>query len=117
MEETIDPTVKLTKLVRENNYEDAFNMALSLGDVAIVSWLCDQVGLSLFYDCHSGFAARKCSFLFGGLAFILKLHICILISSYSFIVDLLQVGFAVIRISHWLQTAKSNYTEFGTYHA
>lgn len=44
MEETIDPTVKLTKLVRENNYEDAFNMALSLGDVAIVSWLCDQVG-------------------------------------------------------------------------
>lgn len=48
MEETIDPTVKLSKLVRENNYEDAFNMALSLGDVAIVSWLCDQVGLSLF---------------------------------------------------------------------
>lgn len=82
MEETIDPTVKLTKLVRENNYEDAFNMALSLGDVAIVSWLCDQVGLSLFYDIvimDSAFcthiAARKCSILYRGLAAVKVAHL------------------------------------------
>lgn len=55
MEETKDPTVQLTKLVRENNYEEAFNMALSLGDVAVVSWLCNQVGFIIVHDCHNGF--------------------------------------------------------------
>lgn len=43
MEETIDPTVKLTKFLKEDKLEDAFHMALSADDVDLVAWLCNQV--------------------------------------------------------------------------
>lgn len=48
MEETIDPTVKLTKFLKEDKLEEAFHMALSVGDVDVVAWLCNQVELSHF---------------------------------------------------------------------
>jgi enhancer of mRNA-decapping protein 4 len=47
LEESLDPTVKLGKLVVEGKLEEAFTVALSSSDVTIVSWLCDQVCLSL----------------------------------------------------------------------
>jgi len=43
VEETIDPTVKLTKFLREDKLEEAFHMALSADDVDLVAWLCNQV--------------------------------------------------------------------------
>jgi enhancer of mRNA-decapping protein 4 len=43
LEESLDPTIELTRLVSEGKLEEAFNKALSLSDVAIVSWLCMQV--------------------------------------------------------------------------
>lgn len=43
MEETIDPTVKLTKFLKEDKLEEAFHMALSADDVDLVAWLCNQV--------------------------------------------------------------------------
>lgn len=46
MEETIDPTVKLTKFLKEDKLEEAFHMALSAGDVDVVAWLCNQVKFS-----------------------------------------------------------------------
>ena len=46
MEATIDPTVKLTKFLKEDKLEEAFHMALSAGDVDVVAWLCNQVELS-----------------------------------------------------------------------
>jgi len=48
LEESLDPTIELTRLVKEHKLEEAFNKALSLSDVAVVSWLCmqmDQVNL------------------------------------------------------------------------
>lgn len=60
MEETIDPTVKLTKFLKEDKLEEAFHMALSAGDVDVVSWLCNQVTLFLGntwleYCCEFGY--------------------------------------------------------------
>ena len=46
MEETIDPTVKLTKFLKEDKLAEAFNMALSADNVDLVAWLCNQVVLS-----------------------------------------------------------------------
>jgi hypothetical protein len=46
VEETIDPTVKLTKFLKEDKLEEAFHMALSAGDVDVVAWLCNQVKFS-----------------------------------------------------------------------
>jgi enhancer of mRNA-decapping protein 4 len=43
LEESLDPTIELTRLVSEGKLEEAFNKALSLSDVAIVSWLCMQL--------------------------------------------------------------------------
>jgi enhancer of mRNA-decapping protein 4 len=43
LEESLDPTIELTRLVSEHKLEEAFNKALSLSNVAIVSWLCMQV--------------------------------------------------------------------------
>ena len=45
LEESLDPTIELTRLVKEHKLEEAFNKALSLSDVAVVSWLCMQVGV------------------------------------------------------------------------
>jgi enhancer of mRNA-decapping protein 4 len=39
----MDPRKELTRLISEGKYEEAFNMALQLTDVTIVSWLCSQV--------------------------------------------------------------------------
>jgi hypothetical protein len=43
LEESLNPTLVLGKLVAEGKLEEAFNTALSLSDVSIVSWLCNQV--------------------------------------------------------------------------
>jgi len=43
VEETIDPTVKLTKFLKEDKLEEAFHMALSADDVDLVAWLCNQI--------------------------------------------------------------------------
>jgi enhancer of mRNA-decapping protein 4 len=43
VEETIDPTVKLTKFLKEDKLEEAFHIALSVGDVDVVAWLCNQI--------------------------------------------------------------------------
>ncbi|KAB1220034.1 Enhancer of mRNA-decapping protein 4 [Morella rubra] len=41
----VDPTMKLSKLVFEHNFEKAFNVALQSNDISIVSWLCSTVDL------------------------------------------------------------------------
>ncbi|XP_024397428.1 enhancer of mRNA-decapping protein 4 isoform X1 [Physcomitrium patens] len=43
LEESLDPTIELSRLLKENKLEEAFNKALSLSDVAVVSWLCMQL--------------------------------------------------------------------------
>jgi enhancer of mRNA-decapping protein 4 len=43
LEETLDPTIELIRLLKEGKLEEAFNKALSLSDVAVVSWLCMQL--------------------------------------------------------------------------
>lgn len=43
LEESLDPTIELSRLLKEGKLEEAFNKALSLSDVAVVSWLCMQV--------------------------------------------------------------------------
>jgi enhancer of mRNA-decapping protein 4 len=39
----MDPRKELTRLISEGKYEEAFNKALQLTDVTVVSWLCSQV--------------------------------------------------------------------------
>lgn len=55
LEESLDPTVKLGKLVVEGKLEEAFTVALSSSDVTIVSWLCDQVCVSVSLIHEGGF--------------------------------------------------------------
>jgi enhancer of mRNA-decapping protein 4 len=43
VEEKLDPTVKLTKFLKEDKLEEAFHMALSADNVDLVTWLCNQV--------------------------------------------------------------------------
>ncbi|XP_024516677.1 enhancer of mRNA-decapping protein 4-like isoform X1 [Selaginella moellendorffii] len=43
VEETLDPTKELSRLLSQGKLEEAFNKALSLSDVSVVSWLCNQV--------------------------------------------------------------------------
>eukprot|EP00250_Pteridium_aquilinum_P015575 c22652_g1_i1 orf=175-4566(+) len=43
VEESLDPTKELSRLISEGKLEEAFNKALSLTDVGVVSWLCNQV--------------------------------------------------------------------------
>lgn len=43
VEESLDPTKELSRLISERELEKAFNKALSLTDVGVVSWLCNQV--------------------------------------------------------------------------
>lgn len=43
VEESLDPTKELARLISERKLEEAFNKALSLTDVGVVSWLCNQV--------------------------------------------------------------------------
>ncbi|KAI5077643.1 hypothetical protein GOP47_0007958 [Adiantum capillus-veneris] len=45
VEESLDPTKELARLLSEQKIEEAFNKSLSLADVGIVSWLCNQVDL------------------------------------------------------------------------
>lgn len=45
VEESLDPTKELARLLSERKIEEAFNKALSLADVGVVSWLCNQVDL------------------------------------------------------------------------
>ncbi|KAL2945022.1 Enhancer of mRNA-decapping protein 4 [Bienertia sinuspersici] len=45
VEQPIDPTKELSRLVSEHKYEEAFTAALQRSDVFIVSWLCSQVDL------------------------------------------------------------------------
>jgi enhancer of mRNA-decapping protein 4 len=45
VEAPMDPTKELARLISERKYEEAFNAALQLTDVSIVSWLCSQVDL------------------------------------------------------------------------
>lgn len=58
MEETIDPTVKLTKFLKEDKLEEAFHMALSADDVDLVAWLCNQVTPSLGATLHWNFRLK-----------------------------------------------------------
>jgi len=46
LEESLHPTIELSRLLKEGKLEEAFNKALSLSDVAVVSWLCMQVHIS-----------------------------------------------------------------------
>ncbi|KAB1228340.1 TMV resistance protein N [Morella rubra] len=39
----VDPTMELSKLVFEHNFEKAFNVALQSNDMSIVSWLCSMI--------------------------------------------------------------------------
>jgi hypothetical protein len=57
LEESLDPTIELSRLLKEGKLEEAFNKALSLSDVAVVSWLCMQVHISCFYN--SGISHRE----------------------------------------------------------
>ena len=62
VEESLDPTKELARLVAEGKLEEAFNKALSRTDVGIVSWLCNQV--TTFYRLYLHF-------------FVLNLHVMI----------------------------------------
>lgn len=42
LEESLDPTKELSRLVSERKFEEAFHKALQMSDVSIVSWLCTQ---------------------------------------------------------------------------
>ncbi|CAM6073454.1 unnamed protein product [Sphagnum tenellum] len=50
LEESLDPTIELTRLVSEGKLEEAFNKALSLSNVAIVSWLCMQLDEAVVFS-------------------------------------------------------------------
>ncbi|KAB1203508.1 Enhancer of mRNA-decapping protein 4 [Morella rubra] len=41
----VDPTMELSKLLFEHNFEKALNVALQSNDISIVSWLCSTVDL------------------------------------------------------------------------
>ena len=43
LEQSLDPTIELRKFLQVNDFEGAFNYALSLSDVDVVAWLCTQV--------------------------------------------------------------------------
>lgn len=43
LEQTLDPTIELRKLVHEGKMEEAFNKALSSSEFQLVSWLCQQL--------------------------------------------------------------------------
>jgi len=43
LEESLDPTIELNRLIRGGMMEEAFNKALTAGDLQIVFWLCNQV--------------------------------------------------------------------------
>ncbi|KAL9664005.1 hypothetical protein QQ045_019400 [Rhodiola kirilowii] len=45
VEEPVDPTKELSRLISDHKYEEAFTLALQRSDVTIVSWLCSQVDL------------------------------------------------------------------------
>jgi enhancer of mRNA-decapping protein 4 len=47
VETQLDPTKELKRLISECKYDEAFTIALQRSDVAIVSWLCSQVFLTL----------------------------------------------------------------------
>ncbi|KAH7435538.1 hypothetical protein KP509_06G068900 [Ceratopteris richardii] len=49
VEESLDPTKELLRLINEQKLEEAFNKALSLGDVGVISWLCNQVDLAALF--------------------------------------------------------------------
>lgn len=42
LEESLDPTKELSRLMSERKFEEAFHKALQMSDVSIVSWLCTQ---------------------------------------------------------------------------
>jgi len=46
LEQQLDPTVVLSQLVAEEKYEAAFNKALTLSEIKVVTWLCAQVDLT-----------------------------------------------------------------------
>ena len=48
LEESLDPTKELARLIAERKLEEAFNKALALTNVGIVSWLCNQVNYRMF---------------------------------------------------------------------
>jgi len=50
LEESLDPTKELSRLVSECKFEEAFNKALQLSDVSIVSWLCSQVDYNSLFS-------------------------------------------------------------------
>lgn len=50
VEESLDPTRELTRLLGERKYEAAFTKALSLADVALVAWLCSQVEPTVLFS-------------------------------------------------------------------
>eukprot|EP00252_Welwitschia_mirabilis_P011042 TRINITY_DN2483_c0_g4_i1.p1 TRINITY_DN2483_c0_g4~~TRINITY_DN2483_c0_g4_i1.p1 ORF type:complete len:995 (-),score=261.46 TRINITY_DN2483_c0_g4_i1:503-3487(-) len=43
LEESLDPTKEISRLLSEQKYEEAFHRALQMIDVSLVSWLCSQV--------------------------------------------------------------------------
>ncbi|PKA65092.1 Enhancer of mRNA-decapping protein 4 [Apostasia shenzhenica] len=47
IEAPLDPTKKLTRLISELKFAEAFTLALRRSDVSIVSWLCSQLCLSI----------------------------------------------------------------------
>ena len=75
VEESLDPTKELARLVSEGKLEEAFNKALSRTDVGIVSWLCNQV--TTFYILYL-------------LFFVLNLHV--MIPSCCFIIVNIHVN-------------------------
>ncbi|KAK3250070.1 hypothetical protein CYMTET_40532 [Cymbomonas tetramitiformis] len=43
LESKLDPTIQIQKLLQEQQYEQAFNKALTLSDVTVVAWLIAQL--------------------------------------------------------------------------
>eukprot|EP01018_Ginkgo_biloba_P013901 Gb_28448 [translate_table: standard] len=50
LEESLDPTKELSRLVSDCKFEQAFHKALQMSDVAIVSWLSHQVDPSSLFS-------------------------------------------------------------------
>eukprot|EP00899_Mesostigma_viride_P007149 jgi/Mesvir1/16435/Mv18157-RA.2 len=46
LESRLDPTIELRRLLDEGSYEEAFNRALTLADLSVVTWVCRQVDVS-----------------------------------------------------------------------
>lgn len=89
VEESLDPTIELSRLIRGGLMEEAFNKALIAGDLQLVIWLCHQV------CCYHFVYSRSCDWLTVDPQFIYDTNLTILNCSPWVMVMLLEDAFLV----------------------